>query len=528
MSVKQIIAGVLAGVQLLLGSVSPAAAQGRTYKDVTPGKWYYEDVMDMTGKGWLNGYPDGTFQPEATITAAEYVTIVARVAGVPKAATASTYWAAGHLQAALDRGWYDWDECPPTGELWRKPISRQLAVKITMKALLPDKRGDYSVESVKMRDFSTLSGRYYDTTFAAYASGVIRGDNKGNFRPLDGLSRAEACAVIRRAVNLAGGGTAVTPTPAPTAAPAPVTAVAGGVTENGWLQVQGTQLCNEKGEPVVLHGMSSHGMQWYPQYASAGAIKTTADYGANLFRVAMYTGEGGYLSDPEKAKRDTIAAVDAAIANDLYVIIDWHILSDGNPRTHQAEAKAFFTEMAQRYKDSPAVLYEICNEPNGNVSWTNDVKPYAQAMIDAIRGEGAKGVILVGSPTWSQDIHLAAADPVQGENLMYTLHFYAGTHGQELRDRIDQVRAKGFGVFISEWGTSAADGNGGVFPQQAQVWLDFLAQRNMSWANWSLCDKNETSAALKPGASSAGGWTDSDLSESGKFVFHRFASMNEE
>ena len=520
--IKQIIAGLLAGVQLLLGTVSPAAAQSRTYRDVTPGKWYYEDVTAMTEEGWLTGYPDGTFRPNNAITAAEYVTIVARVAGVPKAATDSSYWAAGHLQAALDRGWYDWDECPPTGELWRKPITRQLAVKITMKALLPDKRGDYTVESAKMRDFAQLSGRYYDTTFAAYASGVIRGDDQGRFRPLSGLSRAEACAVIRRAGKLMEGGSIVAPTPSPAPVPAPTTAVKGGVSENGWLQVKGSQLCNEKGDPVVLHGMSSHGMQWYPQYASAGAIRTTADYGANLFRVAMYTGEGGYLSNPEKVKKDTVAAVDAAIAQDLYVILDWHILSDNNPRDHQAEAKAFFTEMAQRYKDCPNLLYEVCNEPNGNISWSSDVKPFAQEMVDTIRGQGAKGIILIGSPTWSQDIHLAAADPVQGENLMYTLHFYAGTHGQELRDRIDQVRAKGFGVFISEWGTSAADGNGGVFTQQAQVWLDFLAQRNMSWANWSLCDKNETSAALRPGASSAGGWKESDLSESGRFVFARF------
>ena len=98
--------------------------------------------------------------------------------------------------------------------------------------------------------------------------------------------------------------------------------------------------------------------------------------------------------------------------------------------------------MAERYQNSPAVLYEICNEPNGNVSWKNDVKPYAQEVVKTIRDAGSDGVILIGSPTWSQDIHLAAADPVQGKNLMYTLHFYAGTHGTDLRQRIDQVSLK--------------------------------------------------------------------------------------
>ena len=117
---------------------------------------------------------------------------------------------------------------------------------------------------------------------------------------------------------------------------------------------------------------------------------------------------------------------------------------------------------------------------------------------------------------------MAAANPVAGENLMYTLHFYAGTHGKELRDRIDDVLSSGLPVFVSEWGTSRADGSGGVFLEESAVWLDFLAQRNISWCNWSLCDKSETSAALRPGTSLEGPWGEVDMTDSGKFVFSRF------
>lgn len=508
-----LIAGVVAG--LLLAAPTQAA-----FSDVEPDAWYAPDVSAMVEAGALTGYPDGTFRPGKPITAAEFVSITARLAGLPEGQRQTGHWAAKYTQPALEAGWYDWDELPPTGETYDRPITRQLAVKVLMRALLPGVRGDYSTESAKISDFSTLSGRYYEPVLAAYAAGVVKGDPGGAFRPLDGLSRAEACALFHRALG-GGGVKPADPQPSPTV-PQPEETRRGGVSENGWLQVKGTQLCNEAGQPVVLRGMSSHGLQWCGQFATAKAIAATADYGANVFRAAMYTGEGGYLSQPEAMKARVMAAVDGAVQNDMYAIIDWHILSDGNPMSHAAEAEAFFTGMAERYRDVPNVIYEICNEPNGGVSWETDVRPYAQRLVKAIRAQSPRAVILIGSPTWSQDIHLAANHPVEGENLMYTLHFYAGTHGKELRDRIDGALARGLPIFVSEWGTSRADGSGGVFLEQAGVWLDFLEQRGISWCNWSLCDKNETSAALRPGAPTEGPWGGQHLTESGKFVFSCF------
>ncbi len=265
-------------------------------------------------------------------------------------------------------------------------------------------------------------------------------------------------------------------------------------------------------------------MQWYGQYAGIQSIQNTAQFGANLFRIAMYTGENGYISNPASMKQAVFQAVDTAIACDMYVILDWHILSDGDPMTYLDQADSFFAEAAERYRDQPAVLYEICNEPNGGVTWTTNIKPYAQQMIGTIRSHSPKSVILVGSGTWSQDIHLAARSPLEADNLMYTLHFYAGTHGADLRRRIDDVLAAGLPVFVSEWGTSRADGSGGVFLKEAEVWLDFLDQRGISWANWSLCDKNETSAALRPGTSPDKRWQQEDLTPSGAFVFSRFTA----
>lgn len=145
----------------------------------------------MTAEGLICGYPDGTFRPGRTITAAEFVSIVGQCGGLEPAASSSSHWAAGTMQAALEAGWYDWDELPPTGEKYDLPLPRQLAVNILMRALLPDKTGDYVTESAKMADFSALDGRYYNKVLAAYSCGVVAGDDQGRFNPKSGLTRAD-------------------------------------------------------------------------------------------------------------------------------------------------------------------------------------------------------------------------------------------------------------------------------------------------------------------------------------------------
>ncbi|PWC15274.1 hypothetical protein DDT56_12210 [Brenneria corticis] len=290
------------------------------------------------------------------------------------------------------------------------------------------------------------------------------------------------------------------------------------VQKYGQLSVKNGRLVNVNGEPVQLKGISSHGLQWYGQYVNREAIKWLRDdWGISVFRAAMYTADGGYISNPAVADK-VKEAVTAAQELGVYVIIDWHILSDGDPNTYKAQAKTFFTEIAELYGNSPNVIYEIANEPNGNVNWNGQIRPYAEEVTQVIRAKDPDNIIIVGTGTWSQDIHDAANNPLPDANTLYALHFYAGTHGQSLRDRLDAVQNQGLGVFVSEWGTSDASGNGGPFLPESQVWIDFLNDRGVSWVNWSLSDKQEASAALAPGASTTGGWTEANLSASGKFV----------
>ncbi|MDQ0086644.1 endoglucanase [Paenibacillus anaericanus] len=287
----------------------------------------------------------------------------------------------------------------------------------------------------------------------------------------------------------------------------------------GKLHVKGTGLYDEQGESVQLRGISSHGLQWYPHYVNMETIQWLRDdWNINVYRVAMYTGENGYIEHPD-LKNKVKEAVEASIELGLYVIIDWHILSDNDPNLHKEEAMAFFAEMAQLYAGYPNIIYEICNEPNGvNVTWNDVIRPYAEELISVIRQYDKDNVILVGTGTWSQDVHHAADHPFAQDNIMYVAHFYAGTHGQELRDKIKYALDKGAAIFVSEWGTTLASGDGGVFTQESDVWLNFLNEKGISWINWNLSDRIEDSAVLLPGAASQGNWSDQDLTPSGKYV----------
>lgn len=304
---------------------------------------------------------------------------------------------------------------------------------------------------------------------------------------------------------------------------------AGGVSAHGKLKLDGTNLIDENGEKVVLKGLSSHGIAWFPDFLNLHSIAVTKAYGANVFRVAMYTDEfGGYTTNAqamEYAESLAFNAMDNAVSLDMYTIIDWHILSDNNPQLHKSDALAFFDKVSAKYAGNPAVIYEICNEPN-NVSWKYDIKPYAVEIINVIRKNSPDAVIIVGTNTWSQDVDEASFDLLDFDNIMYAFHFYAGTHTLEsFKPKIETALKNGAPVFVSEWGVSAANGNDSLYIDEAQKWLCYLNEKKISWTNWSLCNKNETSSALKINANPID-WNYDDLTDSGKFVFYNLKNLN--
>lgn len=269
------------------------------------------------------------------------------------------------------------------------------------------------------------------------------------------------------------------------------------------LHVKGAKLPDEQNHPRQLRGVSTHGIAWFPQYVNAelfGNLKR--EWGINTVRLAMYTGEeGGYTTDGNKEglRKLVHQGVDAAIKQDLYVIVDWHTLSDNNPLISVDEAKRFFDEMSHDYAGKPNVIYEIRNEPNGGTTRAQ-VKQYAEQIIPVIRANDKNALILVGTPNWCQNIEAAGADPITGAgNLMYTMHFHAAEYHEEPRNAMVSAVESGFPVFVSEFGLTQASGDGAIDTASAQAWLNAMDEHDISYVIWNLSNKNEGSALFVTG-----------------------------
>ncbi len=296
----------------------------------------------------------------------------------------------------------------------------------------------------------------------------------------------------------------------------PVTLLAGPVSAHGRLQVDGNRIVGSDGRLACFAGNSFFWSQWQGGFYNASVVNwLKKDWKAGIVRAVLGVENGGYLTDPEIEQAKICTLVDAAIAADLYVIIDWH---DHRASEHTAPAVTFFQAMARRYGRDPHVVYEIFNEPDKELTWSRDVKPYAERVIAAIRAIDPTNLIIVGTPNWSQDVEVAAADPITDRNVAYALHFYAGTHKQWLRVKALKALRKGLPLFVTEWGTCNSDGNGPVDVASTETWMEFMRKWGISHCNWSVADKAETASIVVPGASTTGGWARKDLTASGRLV----------
>lgn len=290
------------------------------------------------------------------------------------------------------------------------------------------------------------------------------------------------------------------------------------VKQYGQLQVKGTQLCDQQGNPVTLRGVSLSWHNWWPRFYNKKVMKTLKrDWHCTVVRAAMgvqpdETPEEGYLKNPQLAMSCMTPVIESAIKQNVYVIIDWH-----SHHMYTQEAKQFFGEMAKKYGRNPHIIYEIYNEPIED-TWAS-MKRYATEVISEIRKYDHDNIILVGSPHWDQDIHLVADSPLEEfSNIMYTVHFYAATHGDDLRQRMESAVKKGIPVFISECGAMEATGDGPVDMESEEQWIQMCERMGVSWVCWSISDKDETCSMLLPQATATGPWPDDVIKDYGKMI----------
>ena len=292
------------------------------------------------------------------------------------------------------------------------------------------------------------------------------------------------------------------------------------------LKVQGTKIVDASGKVIQLNGISTHGLSWFPDYVNKESFKQIHDeWDANVIRLAMYTSEyNGYCAggNKEELKKLIHKGVELATAEGMYVIIDWHILSDSNPNQNKAEAIAFFSEMSKKYSSYTNIIYEICNEPNGSCTWSGDVKPYALEVIKAIRENDDDALIIVGTPTWSQDVDIAANDPIKGyNNIVYALHFYAATHKEWIQQKLENAVKKGLPVIVSEFSICDASGSGSNDISSANKWMEILDKYDIGFVGWNLSNKNETSAIILNWCNKLSDWEEWEISESGKWLINQ-------
>lgn len=274
----------------------------------------------------------------------------------------------------------------------------------------------------------------------------------------------------------------------------------GPVSYYGEMKVNGNKIYGERTQaPVQVKGMSFYWSLWGgEEFWTEGAVNSLVDYlNVELIRAPMTVDEEtpnlkGYLHDAWKQKQIAYVEtlVDAAIARDIYVIIDYH---SHHADEHPDNAKEFFRYMAQKYGTYDNVIFEIYNEPIAPV-WTT-IKSYSETVIETIR-EYSDNLILVGTESYSSKVYNASLSPIADENLAYVFHFYASYDGStDFRNDVLGAMANNVAVFASEWGNIYAWGHKSGLTDEnsfadSDGWHELLDDYAISSANWCVLSTN--------------------------------------
>jgi hypothetical protein len=159
------------------------------FPDVTE-DWQMTAVSSAVATGYVDGYPDGTFRPDASVSRAEFMSMLVKALKLPPLMSDRSTWYAPYF-AVLKQNFVFRDDFP--ADAVDKPMSRQEMINLAYRAIHPE-----------LQKESVLMGNK-ELVYNAVKAGIIQGLSKGDLA-LDGLTtRAQAVVVIDRLLQLKSG-----------------------------------------------------------------------------------------------------------------------------------------------------------------------------------------------------------------------------------------------------------------------------------------------------------------------------------
>jgi endoglucanase len=255
----------------------------------------------------------------------------------------------------------------------------------------------------------------------------------------------------------------------------------------------------ETDEPVLLRGVNRSGLEYSRSpIPEADFDHIVTEWGANVIRLP-FNQDWALTSEAYRQSMD--AAIAMAATRGAYTILDLQWLdattvrgtdNHGQPNfvapLPDVDSITLWQELAARYRDNPAVLYDIFNEPHdplpdddlapvGRVTadvWT----PWAIDLVDAIRSENPGALILVPGTNWAYDLSQYPIDGLEG--VVYSTHVYSnkGDDWDSAFGNLSEVAP----VFAGEWGGTDTEIDWGT------RLADYFALRGIGWTAWSWCD----------------------------------------
>jgi len=279
------------------------------------------------------------------------------------------------------------------------------------------------------------------------------------------------------------------------------------------LRVVGRRLQTADGNEVWLQGLNVESLEWTAvgEHVLESAAVAIDQWKANVIRLPVkddfWFGVGPWQKDGGKGYRRLIdEVVQAAASRGAYAVIDLHRF--GAPTDDSVD---FWTEAATRYKNHPAVLFDLFNEPH-DISWdvwrnggtVEDPKrrtayesPGMQRLVDAVRQAGARNVVVAAGLGWAYDLSGVAKGHVLeergGNGIMYSTHIYNWHRGW--KDNVLDAAEK-HPILVGEVGGDAKPMS--FIPKDQQedplTWapdmLGFIQEHRLNWTGWSFHPKS--------------------------------------